>query len=351
MKVNRIGVAVLVALLFSAVGSAAVAQSSSITLLGSGASFPGPVYMKMFDVYAKETGVKVNYQSIGSSGGIKNIMDKVVDFGGTDSFIKDADMAKYSGPIVHIPTVIGAVVITYNLPGSPALKLTGELVADIYLGKIAKWNDQAIQSLNPSVKLPNLAIMPVYRSDGSGTTFNFTAYLNEISADWKDKVGNANSVSWPAGQGAAQNAGVAGVVTRTPGSIGYVELAYANQNKLAVATVRNSSGKWIEPSLSSISAAAAGSFPKDTRILLVNTSAPDGYPICAMTWLVVYKDQKYGNRSLDQAKALVDLLWWVSHAGQKYAPELDYAALPPPAVKAVEDIVKSITYGGQPVRK
>lgn len=351
MKINRLGTMVLAALLLSVAGTAVSAQSGQVTLLGSGASFPGPIYMKMFDVYAKETGVKVNYQSIGSSGGIKNIMDKVVDFGGTDSFVKDADFAKYSAAIVHIPTVIGAVVITYNLPGSPVLKLTGELVADIYLGKITKWNDSAIQALNPSVKLPNLAIMPVYRSDGSGTTFNFTAYLSEISADWKAKVGNANSVSWPAGQGAAQNAGVAGVVTRTPGSIGYVELAYANQNKLAVATMRNSSGAWIEPSLSSISAAAAGPMPKDTRILLVNTSAPNGYPICAMTWLVVYKDQKYENRSLDQAKALVDLLWWATHEGQKYASDLDYAALPPSAVKAVETIVQSITYGGQIIRK
>lgn len=351
MKRNRIGAALLATLLFLAIGSIAGAQTSSVTLLGSGASFPGPIYMKMFDVYAKETGVKVNYQSIGSSGGLKNIMDKVVDFGGTDSFIKDADLPKYSAAIVHIPTVVGAVVVTYNLPGSPAIKLTGELIADMYLGKVEKWNDAAIQALNPSVKLPNLAIMPVYRSDGSGTTFNFTAYLNAISPEWKTAVGNANSVSWPAGQGAAQNAGVAGVVTRTPGSIGYVELAYANQNKLSVASVRNASGKWIVPDLDSISAAAAASIPKDTRILLVNSEAPEAYPICAMTWLVVYRDQKYGNRSQDQAKALVDLLWWVTHDGQKYAPALDYATLPPTAVKAVEEILKGITYGGQTVRK
>lgn len=350
MKSNRIRIAAVAALLILAGGTLAGAQGS-VTLLGSGASFPGPIYTKMFDVYAKETGVKVNYQSIGSSGGLKNIMDKVVDFGGTDSFVKDADFAKYGAPIVHIPTVAGAVVVTYNLPGAPALKLTGELIADIYLGKVTAWNDPAIAQLNPSVNLPKLAIMPVYRSDGSGTTFNFTAYLNVISAEWKAKVGNANSVSWVVGQGAAQNAGVAGVVTRTPGSIGYVELAYANQNKLPVAAVRNSSGKWVSPDLDSISAAAAGTFPKDTRILLVNSNAPDGYPICAMTWLVVYQEQKYGNRSYEQAKALVDLLWWVTHEGQKYAPALDYAVLPPTAVKAVEDLLKGISYGGQPVRK
>lgn len=343
--------AILAILLIAALGSIAGAQGSSISLLGAGASFPGPIYTKMFDVYAKETGVKVNYQSIGSSGGLKNIQDRVVDFGGTDSFVKDADFAKYPGALVHIPTVAGAIVVTYSLPDSPALRLTGSVVTDIYLGKITKWNDSAIAALNPSVKLPNLAIMPVYRSDGSGTTFNFTAYLAAISPEWKAKVGNANSVSWPVGQGAAQNAGVAGVVTRTPGSIGYVELAYANQNKLAVASIQNASGKWIDPSLESTSAAAAGSFPKDTRILLVDTSAPDGYPICSLTWIVIYKEQSYNSRSYEQAKALVDLLWWSTHEGQKYAASLDYAPLPAPAVKIVEDILKSVTYNGQSVRK
>jgi phosphate transport system substrate-binding protein len=340
--------AIVAAFLCIALGAAGA--QGAIGLLGSGASFPAPIYSKMFDVYAKESGVKVNYQAIGSSGGLKNIMDKVVDFGGSDSFVKDADISKYSAPIVHIPTVVGAVVATYNLPGSPKLRLTGEVLADIYLGKISKWNDQKIAALNPQVKLPNLAIMPVYRSDGSGTTFNFTAYLNVVSAEWKSKVGNANSVSWPVGQGAAQNAGVAGVVARTPGSIGYVELAYANQNALAVASIRNSSGNWIEPTLESISAAAAGSMPADTRILLVDTSAADGYPICAMTWIIAYKEQNYGGRTKDRAKALADMLWWVTHEGQKYANALDYATLPGPTVKAVEVLLKGITYGGASLR-
>ncbi|MDQ7796197.1 MAG: phosphate ABC transporter substrate-binding protein PstS, partial [Spirochaetia bacterium] len=214
------------------------------TLLGSGATFPAPAYTKMFDEYYKATGIKVNYQAIGSSGGLKNIQDRVVDFGGSDSFVKDTDFAKYPASIMHIPTVIGAVVVTYNLPGNPALRLTGEVIADIYLGKITKWNDKRIAELNPAVKLPNMAIMPVYRSDGSGTTFNFTAYLSAVSTEWKSKVGNANSVSWPAGQGAAQNAGVAGVVKQTPGSIGYVELAYAHQSNMPAAAIKNSSGVW-----------------------------------------------------------------------------------------------------------
>jgi phosphate transport system substrate-binding protein len=305
----------------------------------------------MFDEYSKATGVKVNYQAIGSSGGLKNIQDRVVDFGGTDSFVKDSDFSKYPAAIVHIPTVIGAVVMTYNLPGDPELKLTGDVIANIYLGKIGKWNDKAIEALNPGIKLPNLAIMPIYRSDGSGTTFNFTAYLSEVSAEWKSKVGNANSVSWPTGLGAAQNAGVAGVVKQTPGSIGYVELAYARQNKMPVATIRNSSGNWIVPNLDSISAAAAGAFPADTRILLVNTDAKNGYPISALTWIVLYREQNYGNRSQAQAEQLAKLLWWMIHDGQQYVSALDYATLPAPAVKAAEAILKSITYSGVSVLK
>lgn len=331
------------------IGGASIVNAQ--TLLGSGATFPAPAYTKMFDEYYKATGIKVNYQAIGSSGGLKNIQDRVVDFGGSDSFVKDADFAKYPAQIVHIPTVIGAVVVTYNLPESPALRLTGDVIADIYLGKITKWNDKRIVELNPTVKLPNMAIMPVYRSDGSGTTFNFTAYLSAISAEWKSKVGNANSVSWPTGQGAAQNAGVAGVVKQTPGSIGYVELAYANQSKMPVAAIKNSSGVWIEPSLASISASAAGAFPADTRILLVNTDAKEGYPICALTWIIVYREQKYGNRTQEQAEQLVKLLWYMTHDGQSFVEALDYARLPAPAVRAAEKIIKSITYNGQPVLK
>jgi phosphate transport system substrate-binding protein len=320
-------------------------------MLGAGATFPAPIYTKMFDVYHNETGVMVNYQAIGSSGGLKNIKDKVVDFGASDAFVNDADLAKFPAKLIHIPTVLGAVVVTYNLPVSTSLKLTGPVISDIYLGKITSWNDKAIGELNPGVTLPNLAIMPVYRSDGSGTTFNFTAYLNAISPEWKKTVGNSTSVSWPTGQGAAQNSGVAGVVKQTPGSIGYVELAYAIQSKLPVAIIKNSSGNWISPTLSTISAAAAGDMPKDTRILLVNTSASEGYPICAMTWLLVYQEQKYDGRSFAQAESLVKLLWWVTHQGQQYANALDYATLPKAAVASVDTILKSIMYDGKPILK
>lgn len=324
-------------------------SDSNITLLGSGATFPAPFYSKIFDVYASTKGVKVNYQAIGSSGGLKNIMDKVVDFGGSDSFVKNADFAKYSAPIVHIPTVIGAVVLTYNLPGVTNLRMTGEVIADIYLGKISRWDDAKIAALNPTVKLPKMAIMPVYRSDGSGTTFNFTAYLAAISKEWKEKVGNANSVNWQAGQGAAQNAGVAAVVQQTPGSIGYVELAYANQNKMPVISIKNAAGNWIEPNLNSISKAAAINLPADTRILLANTQASEGYPICALTWIIVYKEQNYSGRTLQQARELVNLLSWIVRDGQKYANALDYATLPDQAVKTAEAVIKSITYDGKPI--
>ncbi|MCE5255957.1 MAG: phosphate ABC transporter substrate-binding protein PstS [Spirochaetaceae bacterium] len=333
------------------IGSAAMAFGQAGTsLLGAGATFPAPLYTKMFDVYASETGVKVNYQGIGSSGGLKNVMDRVVDFGGSDSFVKDADFAKYPAAIVHIPATVGAVVMVYNLPGSPSLRLTGDIISDIYLGNITKWNDSAIKAVNPGIALPGTPIMPVYRSDGSGTTFNFTAYLSSVSTEWKSKVGNANSVSWPIGQGAAQNSGVAGVVKQTQGSIGYVELAYANQNNLTVATLKNASGNWIQPSTESISAAASIKMPKDTRIVLANTASPQGYPISSLTWIVVYQDQSYGGRSREQAKALVNLLWWMIHDGQKYAAPLDYAPLPQSAVKDAEDIIENITYGGQKLR-
>ncbi len=334
----------------SAVASGAGSRSK-VELSGAGASFPYPVYSKMFDAYYQETGVKVNYQSIGSSGGIKNIKDKVVDFGASDAYLSEADMASFDAPVVHVPTVLGAIVVTYNLAGSPTLKLTGEVVADIFLGKITRWNDRRIAGINPGVSLPEADIIVVHRSDGSGTTFNFTYYLSAVSADWKAGVGTGKSVNWPVGLGGAQNSGVAALVTQTPNSIGYVELAYADQNNLPYATIRNAAGNWIVPSLDSTSLAANTNLPDDTRIALGNTGAANGYPISTFTWLIVYKEQAYGGRSLDQARATVDLLWWVAHEGQQYAKPLEYAPLPDTAVKKVEAILQSVTCNGTPVLK
>ncbi len=298
---------------------------------------------------ASAVGVKVNYQSIGSSGGAKNIQNKVVDFGASDAYLSDEQMRSFDAPVVHIPTVLGSIVVIYNLPGNPTLRLTGEVVADIFMGKITSWNDAAITGLNPGAALPTHDIIVAHRSDGSGTTFNFTYYLSKVSDGWSKSVGNANSVNWPAGLGGAQNAGVAGIVKQTSGSIGYVELAYALQNKLPYATLRNQAENWIAPSLDSTSAAASGAMPEDTRVYLGNTSAANGYPIANLTWIIVHKEQNYAKRSPEQARALVKLLWWMTHDGESYAKDLFYAPLPETALKSVETILGSITYGGKPV--
>lgn len=323
--------------------------TSNIGLSGAGASFPYPYYSKAFDAYNQQTGVKVNYQSIGSSGGVKNITDRVVDFGASDAYLTDDQLKSAPATMVEFPTVIGAIVVTYNLQGSPTLKLTGDVIAKIFLGQINTWNDPAITSINPGVNLPNADILVVHRSDGSGTTFNFTYYLAQVSKDWADKVGNANSVNWPVGLGGAQNSGVAQLVTSTPNSIGYVELAYADQNKLPYATVQNKSGNWIVPSLDSSSLAGNTAIPDDTRIRLGNTAAAQGYPITSFTWLVLYKEQSYNGRTMDQAKALVNLMWWLIHDGQQYAKPLEYSPLPDAAVKKAEAILKSVTYNGTPI--
>lgn len=328
--------------------SSAMTQSS-VELLGAGSSFAFPIYSKMGDAYSKINGVKLNYQSIGSSGGIKNIQNKVVDFGGSDAFLTDDQIKTFDSPIIQFPTVMGAIVVTYNLPGNPTIKLAPDAIAKIWLGKITNWNDPAIASLNPGMTLPDQPIVVAHRSDGSGTTFNFALYLSRVSDDWKQQVGYNTSVNWPVGLGGAQNAGVAGIVKQTPGAIGYVELAYATQNNLPFATVQNSSGNWVVASLNTTSLAANTAIPADGRIYLDNTSAADGYPITTLTWIIAYKEQHYGNRTLDQAKQLAGFFWWVIHDGQQYAEPLQYAKLPDAAVKADEAILKSMTFDGKPI--
>jgi phosphate transport system substrate-binding protein len=318
-------------------------------LLGAGATFPYVLYSKMFDAYYKQTNVKVNYQSIGSGGGIRQLKEKTVDFGASDAFLSDEQLREFDSPVLHIPTCLGAVVITYNLPGNPQLKLTPDVIADIFLGKIKKWNDPRITNLNPGINLPNLNITVVHRSDGSGTTFVFTDYLSKVSNEWAQKVGRGTSVAWPVGLGGKGNEGVTGLVKQIPGAVGYVELIYAKQNKLPQALVKNKSGKFINPELSSISAAGKTKIPDDTRISITDTDAEDGYPISSFTWILVYKEQNYKGRSLERAKQLVKLLWWIVHEGQAYTEPLDYAKLPGEVVKKAEKIMKSITYNGKPV--
>ncbi len=318
-------------------------------LLGAGATFPYPFYSKMFNEYFSETGVKVNYQAIGSGGGIRQLLSKTVDFGGTDAFMSDSDLAKAEGTILHIPTCLGAVTVTYNLPGVEPLNFTPEIIAGIFLGEIVKWNDVRIRKENREVKLPDQKIVVVHRSDGSGTTFIFSDYLSKVSTKWKDKVGRGKSLNWPVGLGGKGNPGVAGLVKQTPGAVGYVELVYALQNSMPVGNIKNKSGNYIKPSIESVSKAAKVELPDDTRISITNTDAPAGYPISGFTWLIFYKEQKYGGRSEERARELLRLLWWVEHDGQDYAEPLHYAPLPEKAVKKAEVIIKSVTYNGKPL--
>ena len=345
MKLSRIAVTALILSLAAGLGF-----SQSVELVGAGATFPAPIYTKLFDQYAKEFGVKVNYQAIGSGGGQSQLKNKTVDFGATDVIMTAKDLADAPAAIVHIPTVAGAVVLTYNLPGSPELRLTGDVVADVFLGKIKKWNDPRIMALNPSVKLPGTAITVVHRSDGSGTTGVFSDYLSKISDEWKQSVGSGTALSWPAGVGAKGNPGVAGLVKQLPGGLGYVELIYALQNSMPYAQIKNKSGNWIKASLASTTAAANVAVPDDvTKISLTDTDAADGYPISTFTWLILYKEQGYGNREQAKVQAMMKMISWMIHDGQKFAEPLSYATLPQAVVAKADAIIKSVTFNGKPL--
>jgi phosphate transport system substrate-binding protein len=300
--------------------------SAQMLINGAGATFPYPIYSKWFDEYVKvDPSVRFNYQSIGSGGGQKQILAQTVDFGASDGPMSDENLGKAPGKILHIPTVAGAVVLTYNLPGNPALKLDGDTIGGIFLGQIKKWNDPKLTALNPGTKLPDQEIVVVHRSDGSGTTFIFTDYLSKVSSEWKQKAGNNTSVNWPTGIGGKGNEGVSGQVKQTPGAIGYVELIYATQNKMPYAEVKNSAGEFVKPSLESITAAlATGDIPEDFRFSITNAPGKDAYPICGATWLLVYEQQK----DAAKGKKLVEFLKWAAKDGEKMAKDLQYAPLP-----------------------
>src|ERR1035437_8727790 len=318
-------------------------------LTGAGATFPFPFYSKLFDEYNKKTTIKVNYQSIGSGGGIKQLQAKTVDFGASDAPMSDEELKNSPAPIAHIPTCLGADVVTYNIPGEPILQLTGDVVADIFLGKITKWNDAQITKLNPTAKLPDLAISVIHRSDGSGTTYIFSDYLSKVSPQWKTKPGTGKSLEWPAGLGAKGNEGVAGLVKQTPGSIGYVELIYAQQNKMPMAKLKNKSGNFVEATLASVSSAANVKIADDARVSITDTDAKDGYPISSFTYLLVYKNQSYEGRSEAKAKNTIKLIWWTTHEGQQFASPLMYAPLPKEALAVAEKILKSVTFNGKAI--
>jgi len=324
-------------------------SAANLTLLGAGATFPYPLYDKWFHVYEKISKIKINYQPIGSGGGIRQLINRVVDFGGTDAFMSNDELKKAPAEILHFPTCLGAVVITYNLPGRPELRFTSKLIADIFLGKIKKWNDKRIKEINPDVSLPDMNIVVVHRSDGSGTTFIFSDYLSKTSYEWKERVGAGKSLKWPTGIGGKGNAGVAGLIRQIPGSIGYVELIYAEQNRMPVALIKNKSGHFIKPTLKSVSMAANIDIPSDTRVSITNTDAGYGYPISSFTWIIFYKEQAYGGRSKKRAEALAKLFWWMIHEGQKYNERFSYGRLPGVAVKRAEAIIKKMTYNGKPV--
>jgi phosphate transport system substrate-binding protein len=323
----------------------------AINLQGAGATFPNPLYQKWISEYGKlHPNVRIDYQSIGSGGGIKQIQAQTVDFGASDAPMTDSELKGAPGELLHIPTVLGAVVVTYNVAAiTQPLNLSPEVVADIFLGKIKKWNDPRLKQDNPSAELPAGDITTVHRSDGSGTTFVFTDYLSKVSPEWKEKVGADKSPKWPGGQGGKGNEGVTGQIKQQPNTIGYVELAYAVQNKLPVALIKNTSGKFIAPSIDAVTAAAASASaqtPDDLRVSITNSAGPDAYPISSYTYILAYKEQK----NADKGKALVDFLWWGIHDGEQYAKDLLYAPLPEEIVKRTEAKINSITFEGKALR-
>jgi len=348
MKVIKSLKIAAVALAASTLSLSASAQDN--TLLGAGSTFVYPLFSKIFAEYGAKTKVQVNYQSIGSGGGILQLTNKTVDFGGSDAPL-NADQAKKIGvPVLHIPMASGAVVITYNVPGlTTGLNLTGKDLADIYLGKITKWNAAEIAASNKGTKLPDLPIVVVHRSDGSGTSFIFTDFLTKVNPEWASKVGKGSAVNWPAGLGGKGNEGVAGLVKQTPGGIGYNELAYAIQNKMTYADIANKTGKFITPTLETTTASSNVALPANAEVSLTNTDNPKGYPISSFTWALIYKEQKYNDRSEEKAKQLLKLMWYNIHDGQKNCAPLNYAPLSKSALKVAEALLKSATYGGKAI--
>jgi phosphate ABC transporter phosphate-binding protein len=326
-------------------GAASTGSKEGVNRLdGAGSSFVALMIHKWSRVYHETTGVEVDYQSIGSGGGIQKLLNHTVDFGCTDAPLKDEDIKRAletGGGVIHVPLVMGGVVAAYNLQGlEKPLHFTGPVLAQIFLGEIKKWNDSRLKELNPELSLPDQDIAVVHRSDGSGTTFAWTDYLSKVSPEWKDRVGAGTSVDWPCGVGQKGNEGVSGHVSRSSGAIGYVELIYALHNKIPYGWVRNRTGQFIEPTLESVKAAAAGvltTMPPDLRYTLTDVDAKGAYPICATTWAVVFVNQPQA-----KAKVLSDFLHWMTHAGQKYTSELHYAALPPQLAERASALIKEI---------
>jgi len=324
-------------------------NGSATSLTGAGSTFDAPLFSKAFDTYNTQCKVQVNYQSIGSGGGIEQLTKKTVNFGATDAPLTDAQIKDAGGDVLHIPVTLGAVSVGYDVPGlSSGVRMSGDVLAKIFLGSIKKWNDPALKSLNPSMNLPDLDITVVHRSDGSGTSFIFTNYLSAVNADWKSKVGSGTSPNWPTGAGGKGSEGVAGLVKQTPGSIGYFELAYSTQNNITTAMMQNHDGQFTAPTTAGASAAAAGqagSVPSDLRAVLTDPPGAQTYPITGFSWVAVNQAQT----DAAAGKSLTYLLWWLVHSGQQYANALSYAPLPDAIVKLDEGQLKKVTVGGSPV--
>jgi phosphate transport system substrate-binding protein len=330
--------------------STATASSEDNTLLGAGSSFDYPLFSKEFSEYNKANGLKINYQSVGSGAGISQLTAKTVDFGASDAPMNGKQDSAAPAAVIHIPITSGAVVMSYNLAGlKDTLQFNPDVIAGIFLGTITKWNDPKIAAINKGVKLPATPIVVIHRSDASGTTNIFTTYLSKVSNDWSTKVGKGSSINWPTGLGGKGSEGVGGLIKQTPGAVGYIEIAYAVQNSMAYARVQNKAGTFITPSIASVTAAANIQIPPDTKVSLTNTDAPDGYPISGFSWVLLYKEQKYNDRSQDRATKLVKLISWMIHDGQQYSNPLTYAPLSPGAVSAGDALLKTVTYDGKPI--
>lgn len=321
--------------------------SEAKELNGAGATFPKVLYEKYFDQYYQQKQVQVNYQAVGSGAGINTLIEKTIDFGATDAPMKADEEEKAGSSVIHIPTSLGAVVLTYNLDGNPKLKLNATAISGIFLGTITKWNDPLLQQLNPEVNLPSADIAVIHRSDGSGTTYTFTEYLTKADPNWKKALGTGKTVNWPVGLGGKGNDGVAGLLMQTPYSIGYVELIYATQNNLPYALVQNKTGNFVEPTMESVSKAADTTLPDDLKVSITDTNAAEGYPISTFTWIILYREQRYNNRDIAKAKAAYNLLWWMIHEGQEINETLQFGRLPDLAVQKAERLIQQITFDGK----
>jgi len=341
---------VTTALFLASCGGGSSTEKNSIT--AAGATFPLPFYNLAIKNYTGTTSTQVSYGGVGSGGGIRSLKDMVVDFGATDAYLSADKEGDMPAEIVHFPTCIGAVVIAYNLPGVEGLKLSNENLQDIFLGRITRWNDSKIKANNAGLNLPDLAVTVVQRSDGSGTTYIFSDFMSKISSEWERVVGRGKSLKWPVGIGAKGNPGVAGTIKQTEGAVGYIGSEFAFAQKIPFAQVENNAGKYVLPSLETISAAAQGNIPEDTKVMLTCSSDPEAYPISGFTWLILYKEQNYNNRSLAQARETLNFLSWIIEKdAQALAQQVNYARLPEKTVAQAKAILASVKYDGKAVLK